>query len=39
MRVLSFRFACKPPVFVKPGDVCEVEITKIGILRNTIAEA
>lgn len=32
-------FARKPPVFMKPGDVCEVEITKIGILRNTIAEA
>jgi len=31
-------FARKPPVFMKPGDVCEVEITGIGILRNTIAE-
>jgi 2-keto-4-pentenoate hydratase/2-oxohepta-3-ene-1,7-dioic acid hydratase in catechol pathway len=31
-------FARKPPVFMKPGDVCEVEITSIGILRNIIAE-
>ncbi|MEZ6045811.1 MAG: fumarylacetoacetate hydrolase family protein [Planctomycetaceae bacterium] len=26
--------ARKPPVFLKPGDVCEVEIEKLGILRN-----
>jgi 2-keto-4-pentenoate hydratase/2-oxohepta-3-ene-1,7-dioic acid hydratase in catechol pathway len=25
-----------PPVFMKPGDVCEVEIEKIGLLRNPI---
>ncbi len=27
-------FARKPPVFLKPGDVCEVEIGGIGVLRN-----
>jgi 2-keto-4-pentenoate hydratase/2-oxohepta-3-ene-1,7-dioic acid hydratase in catechol pathway len=28
-------FARKPPVFLKPGDVVEVEIEGLGILRNT----
>jgi 2-keto-4-pentenoate hydratase/2-oxohepta-3-ene-1,7-dioic acid hydratase in catechol pathway len=28
--------ARKPPVFLKPGDVVEVEIEKIGILRNPV---
>jgi len=28
----------KPPVFMKGGDVCEVEIEGIGILRNRIAK-
>ncbi len=28
--------ARKPPVFMRPGDVCEVEIERIGVLRNTI---
>ncbi|MFM1814028.1 MAG: hypothetical protein RLZ98_723 [Pseudomonadota bacterium] len=27
----------EPPVFMKAGDVCEIESDKIGILRNTIA--
>ena len=27
-----------PPLFMKPGDSCEVEIEGIGILRNTITE-
>lgn len=27
----------KPPIFMKAGDVCEIEIEKIGILRNPIA--
>jgi 2-keto-4-pentenoate hydratase/2-oxohepta-3-ene-1,7-dioic acid hydratase in catechol pathway len=31
-------FARKPPVFMKPGDVCEVEIEGIGILRNTVVD-
>ena len=30
-------FARKPPRYMKAGDVCEVEIEKIGILRNPIA--
>jgi 2-keto-4-pentenoate hydratase/2-oxohepta-3-ene-1,7-dioic acid hydratase in catechol pathway len=29
----------KPPVFMKPGDVCEIEIEGIGVLRNPIAAA
>ncbi len=33
-------FARKPPVFMKPGDVCEVEIEGVGLLRNPVrAEA
>ncbi len=27
-----------PPVWMKPGDVVEVEVDKIGVLRNTIAD-
>jgi len=30
-------YARKPPVFMRPGDVCEIEIERIGILTNTIA--
>ena len=30
-------FARTPPEFLKDGDVMEVEIEKIGVLRNTIA--
>lgn len=29
-------FARKPPLWLKPGDVIEVEISSIGILRNTV---
>jgi 2-keto-4-pentenoate hydratase/2-oxohepta-3-ene-1,7-dioic acid hydratase in catechol pathway len=29
-------FARKPPVFLKPGDVVEVEIAGIGVLRNPV---
>jgi 2-keto-4-pentenoate hydratase/2-oxohepta-3-ene-1,7-dioic acid hydratase in catechol pathway len=29
-------FARKPPVFLKPGDVIEIEIEKLGILRNPV---
>jgi 2-keto-4-pentenoate hydratase/2-oxohepta-3-ene-1,7-dioic acid hydratase in catechol pathway len=29
-------FARKPPVFLKPGDVVEVEIEKLGILQNPV---
>jgi len=32
--------ARKPPVWMKPGDVCEVEVERIGVLRNPVeAEA
>jgi 2-keto-4-pentenoate hydratase/2-oxohepta-3-ene-1,7-dioic acid hydratase in catechol pathway len=30
-------FARKPPLWMKPGDVVEVEIAEIGVLRNPIA--
>ncbi|MGE0830150.1 MAG: fumarylacetoacetate hydrolase family protein [Hyphomonadaceae bacterium] len=30
--------ARNPPVFMKPGDVCEIEIEGIGILRNPIVQ-
>lgn len=32
-------YARTPPVFMQPGDICEVEIEGIGILRNPIADA
>jgi 2-keto-4-pentenoate hydratase/2-oxohepta-3-ene-1,7-dioic acid hydratase in catechol pathway len=32
-------YARKPPVFMRPGDVCEVEIEGIGILRNPVVGA
>jgi 2-keto-4-pentenoate hydratase/2-oxohepta-3-ene-1,7-dioic acid hydratase in catechol pathway len=31
-------FARKPPVWMKPGDVCEVEVEGIGVLRNGIVD-
>ncbi len=31
-------FARKPPVFMRAGDVCEVEIEGIGILRNHVVD-
>jgi 2-keto-4-pentenoate hydratase/2-oxohepta-3-ene-1,7-dioic acid hydratase in catechol pathway len=31
-------FARKPPVFLKPGDVVEVEIDKLGVLRNPVVQ-
>ena len=30
--------ARKPPVFLKAGDVVEVEIEKIGVLRNAVVQ-
>jgi acylpyruvate hydrolase len=30
-------YARTPPVFMKPGDVCEIEIEGIGILTNSVA--
>jgi 2-keto-4-pentenoate hydratase/2-oxohepta-3-ene-1,7-dioic acid hydratase in catechol pathway len=29
-------FARKPPVFLKPGDIVEIEIENLGILRNPV---
>ena len=31
-------FARKPPIFMKAGDVCEVEVERIGVLRNGIVD-
>jgi 2-keto-4-pentenoate hydratase/2-oxohepta-3-ene-1,7-dioic acid hydratase in catechol pathway len=31
-------FFRKPPLYMKPGDVCEVEIEGLGILRNPVAD-
>ena len=31
-------FARIPPIFMKPGDVAEIEIEKIGVLRNSIQD-
>jgi 2-keto-4-pentenoate hydratase/2-oxohepta-3-ene-1,7-dioic acid hydratase in catechol pathway len=30
-------YARKPPVYMRPGDVIEIEIERIGILQNTVA--
>jgi len=30
--------ARKPPVFLKPGDVCEVEVPELGVLRNPVTQ-
>jgi 2-keto-4-pentenoate hydratase/2-oxohepta-3-ene-1,7-dioic acid hydratase in catechol pathway len=31
-------FARKPPLWMKPGDVCEVDVEGIGVLRNAIVD-
>ena len=31
--------ARKPPVFLQPGDVVEIEIEKLGLLRNPVVAA
>jgi 2-keto-4-pentenoate hydratase/2-oxohepta-3-ene-1,7-dioic acid hydratase in catechol pathway len=31
-------YARTPPVFMKSGDICEIEIEGIGILRNSIED-
>lgn len=31
-------YARKPPIFMQPGDVCEIEIEGIGVLRNTFMQ-
>ena len=32
-------FSRKPPLFMKPGDVCEVSIDRIGTLRNRVEQS
>jgi len=32
-------YARKPPVFMKPGDMIEIDIEGIGVLRNGIEQA
>jgi len=32
-------FSRKPPIFLKPGDICEVRIEGVGTLRNTVVKA
>lgn len=32
-------FSRKPPIFLKPGDVCEVQIQGVGTLRNPVVKA
>jgi len=32
-------FARTPPVWMKPGDVCEIDLEGVGLLRNTIVAA
>ena len=32
-------YARTPPLFLKPGDLCEVEIERIGVLSNSIMDA
>jgi 2-keto-4-pentenoate hydratase/2-oxohepta-3-ene-1,7-dioic acid hydratase in catechol pathway len=31
-------FARKPPVFMRPGDICEIDIEGVGVLRNPIED-
>lgn len=31
-------YARTPPVFMKPGDICEIEIERIGVLQNSIKD-
>jgi 2-keto-4-pentenoate hydratase/2-oxohepta-3-ene-1,7-dioic acid hydratase in catechol pathway len=31
-------YARRPPVFMKPGDICEIEIERIGVLQNSIKD-
>ncbi len=31
-------FKRKPPIFLKPGDIVEVDISSVGILRNSVAD-
>jgi 2-keto-4-pentenoate hydratase/2-oxohepta-3-ene-1,7-dioic acid hydratase in catechol pathway len=29
-------YARNPPIFMKAGDICEIEIEKIGVLQNSM---
>lgn len=31
-------FARKPPLWMKPGDICEIELTDLGVLRNDVID-
>ncbi|WP_233586396.1 fumarylacetoacetate hydrolase family protein [Caulobacter sp. 602-1] len=31
-------FARKPPLWMQPGDICTVEIERVGVLRNPIVQ-
>jgi len=31
-------YARTPPVFMKPGDICEIEVEGVGVLKNTIQD-
>ena len=31
-------WARKPPIFMKEGDICEIEIEGIGLLRNPVRD-
>jgi len=31
-------YARTPPVWMAPGDVCEIDIEGVGVLRNTISD-
>ena len=31
-------YARRPPVYMKAGDVCEIEIERIGLLRNVVVD-
>lgn len=31
-------FTRKPPIFMKAGDVCEIDIEKVGVLRNPVVD-
>ncbi len=32
-------FARKPPIALRPGDVCRLEITGLGVLENPVKDA
>jgi 2-keto-4-pentenoate hydratase/2-oxohepta-3-ene-1,7-dioic acid hydratase in catechol pathway len=32
-------FTRKPPIYLQPGDIVEIEVEGIGILRNPVADS